>query len=257
MEGGGHDRQLIFASAAAALSAGGAFATTYDYTLLDVPDSVSTMPSGINDSGAVVGNYDLAGGGDLGFIYSGETYTTLDYPGSRDTEPEAIADSGAVIGAYGLSRGGFGFLYSGGSDGIYTEIRYPNSGTTIAWGINASGVIAGDYTHKGAPSGFVDSGESYTRIKVPNSKTFVRGIDTSGAVAGYYINVPGSDGTYVEGINANGEVTGYYYDATDDTDFGFIATPQSAAFNVRPSPVVNAPEPSTWAMLLVGFAGLV
>jgi hypothetical protein len=160
--------KLILASAAAALSAGEAFATTYDYTLLQAPNSVLTRPSAINDSGVVVGDYQAAGGGDLGFIYSDGTYTTLRYPGETGTTPEAIADSGAVVGGYG-QRPGFGFLYSGGSDGTYTQIRYGKSVRTIASSINASGVIAGDYTHKGLDSGFVDSGGSYTTINFPNS----------------------------------------------------------------------------------------
>jgi hypothetical protein len=79
--------KLILASAAAALSAGEAFATTYDYTLLQAPNSVLTTPSAINDSGVVVGDYQAAGGGDLGFIYSDGTYTTLRYPGETGTTP--------------------------------------------------------------------------------------------------------------------------------------------------------------------------
>ncbi len=68
------------------------------------------------------------------------------------------------------------------------------------------------------------------------------------------INVPGSTATYVERINASGEVTGYY--VKDSTDFGFIATPQSAPINMMPSAVAAAPEPSTWALMLSGFAAL-
>jgi hypothetical protein len=68
------------------------------------------------------------------------------------------------------------------------------------------------------------------------------------------INVPGSKETYVTGINAKGQVTGYYLKGSDD--LGFIATPQSAAVNLTPSGAAAAPEPSTWAMLLSGFAGL-
>jgi hypothetical protein len=68
------------------------------------------------------------------------------------------------------------------------------------------------------------------------------------------INVPGSLDTFATGINASGEVTGYYY--TNSATYGFIATPQSAALSLTPSAVANAPELSTWALLLAGFAGL-
>jgi hypothetical protein len=70
------------------------------------------------------------------------------------------------------------------------------------------------------------------------------------------INIPGSTEIYVEGINASGEVTGRYFDSSADTYYGFIATPQAAAVMMTPSAAAAAPEPSTWALMLTGLAGL-
>ena len=46
----------------------------------------------------------------------------------------------------------------------------------------------------------------------------------------------------VNGINDLGHIVGFYTNATTDTVDGFVGTP--------------VPEPSTWAMMLFGFAGL-
>ena len=119
------------------------------------------------------------------------------------------------------------------SGGTYTRLRFPGSTQTNATAINASGEVAGDY-EKGPDDesfGFVYSDGTYATI-----------------------NIPGATETYVTGINANGDVTGRYF--KDSAYFGFIATPQSAAVNMMPAAVVAAPEPSTWAMLLSGFAAL-
>ena len=83
---------------------------------------------------------------------------------------------------------------------------------------------------------------------------FATAYDSDGTYA--TINIADSMNTHVTRINANGAVTGYYFSTTNDTDLGFIATPKSAAVSIAPTAVVAAPETSTWAMLLAGFAGL-
>jgi hypothetical protein len=141
-----------------------------------------------------------------------------------------MSASGAVWGDYKKSTKGkdIAFVYSGGT---YATIDVPDSTSTYVTGINASGVIAGDYTSDGTEFGFVDSGGTYTTI-----------------------DVAGSTDTYVEGINTSGQVTGYYLSGSGT--FGFIATPQTGAIMMTPLAAVAAPEPSTWALMLTGFAGL-
>jgi hypothetical protein len=230
--------KLIFAGAAAALStASGAFATTYDYTLLKVPGTKFTQPLGINDSGAVTGEYE-SGTSFLGFVYSSGTYTKLHFPpgSSGDTVGEQINDSGVVVGDGGDSRA---FIYSGGA---YTEIHYPKSIITGASGINESGVVAGSYRNRSDFTiGYEDSDGTYTQIKYPKSEnTSVTGINEADEVAGYYwkgsiehvsgfiysggtytrIEFPKSSSTYVEAINTSGAVAGYYETGTG-MEYGF------------------------------------
>jgi hypothetical protein len=55
------------------------------------------------------------------------------------------------------------------------------------------------------------------------------------------IAIPGADYTYLYDINNAGQILGYYQDANGNAG-GFLLTP--------------VPEPSTWAMMLLGFAGV-
>jgi hypothetical protein len=49
------------------------------YTTLDMPGFFDTEPSGINDSGQIVGSY-YGGYGRHGFLFDQGSYTTLDVP---------------------------------------------------------------------------------------------------------------------------------------------------------------------------------
>jgi hypothetical protein len=62
--------------------------------------------------------------------------------------------------------------------------------------------------------------------------------------------------TKATGINDLGDIVGYghYYNGTIGGTFGFLLT--HTAVSAIPGPVATAPELSTWAMLVVGFAGL-
>jgi PEP-CTERM motif len=52
----------------------------------------------------------------------------------------------------------------------------------------------------------------------------------------------GSASTTINGVNNLGDIVGFYTPASGDAVVGFVGTP--------------VPEPSTWATMLVGFAGL-
>jgi probable HAF family extracellular repeat protein len=157
-----------------------------------------------------------------------------------------------------------GFLYVAGS---YSNITDPLGTSTYAAGINSSGDIVGWYTDaSGGNHGFFYNGSTFLTLDDPNAapgKTEAIGINDAGEVVGYYFDAKNvahgflwngsayltlddplaapSAGTYAFGINDSGEIVGYYLNSTGD--FGFLATPA-------------VPEPSTWAMMLVGFAGL-
>src|SRR5262249_13801138 len=104
------------------------------FTTLDDPNATTaTLPTSINDSGQIVGNYG-DGGGTHGFLYSGGTFTTLDDPSATtSTLPLSINDSGQVVRTYSDGKGAHGFIAN------------PPVAPTIA------GTIAGQPTSAEAP----------------------------------------------------------------------------------------------------------
>ena len=71
----------------------------------------------------------------------------------------------------------------------------------------------------------------------------------------------GSDWSNTEAVAINdlGDIVGYghYNNGTLNGTYGFLLTPSAgAAISAIPGPAAAAPEPSTWAMLVAGFAGL-
>ena len=70
---------------------------------------------------------------------------------------------------------------------------------------------------------------------------------------------PDWSNTEAVGINNLGDIAGYghYNNGTVSGTYGFLLTPSAtAAVSAIPGSAAAAPEPSTWAMLAVGFAGL-
>jgi probable HAF family extracellular repeat protein len=86
----------------------------YSFTTIDVPGALSTSPSGINDSGQIVGGFwdGLKG---HGFLYRGGSFTTIDVPvGVGDFNGDGHADVlwfNANTGAGAWHRAGDGSQY--------------------------------------------------------------------------------------------------------------------------------------------------
>ena len=111
-----------------------------DYPFVKVPDlGQATYPSGINDSGVVVGSYDddLSAPVVHGFIYHNGQWATLDAPNSLRTYLVGISNAGVIVAQtdYGAS-----FLYS---NGTFKLINVPNSVSTTVDGIAPGGLIVG------------------------------------------------------------------------------------------------------------------
>ena len=65
--------------------------TSYTFTAMDVPGSISTATTGMNNRGQIVGRFRDAAGGTRGFLINGATLTIIDVPGIRETtEADAI-----------------------------------------------------------------------------------------------------------------------------------------------------------------------
>jgi parallel beta-helix repeat protein len=207
-------------------------------TTLGVPGAISTFPTGINDAGAIVGDYLDASGQQRGFLLSGGTYTTLDAPGATATFADGINDAGAIVGRYtDASAANHGFLLSGGS---YTTLDVPGAIWTFAEGINAAGQIVGYYEAIAGYHGFLLSGGTYTTLDVPGAtNTEAYGINDAGEIVGEYtggaslygfllrggtyttLAVPGASSTEAFGINDAGQIVGRYDPAVGPSN-GFV-----------------------------------
>ena len=172
-------------------------AITYDYP---GAQQDSTIGLGVNDNGAIVGQYADANSVVHGFLLSGGTYTSLTVPGSGATYAWGINLSGVISGYYVDGGGGnHGFTYIGGS---FSTIDYPGtSGLTQVYGINNSGEIAGSYTDSGGNQhGFTSSGGSFTTIDYPGATTTIAtGVNNAGLIAGTYIDSGGDKGFLYNG----------------------------------------------------------
>jgi probable HAF family extracellular repeat protein len=83
------------------------------FTHMDFPGSQYTEVHDINDSGVMVGQYEMPATGYSGFWFLDGTYTTLNYPGALWTFAEAINSLNQVVGYYELEGGSVhGFLTS-------------------------------------------------------------------------------------------------------------------------------------------------
>jgi len=70
-------------------------AGSFTFTTIDFPDALTTLPSGINDRGEVVGVYSIGSGGFTeSFLLSGGTFSTQGFPGALTTQNSGINSSG-------------------------------------------------------------------------------------------------------------------------------------------------------------------
>src|SRR5271165_4949344 len=166
-----------------------------------------TYPSGINDLGAITGNYWDANGFSHGFLRSPDgKFTTFDVPsvGGYGTTPKAFNLEGAVVGIYTDSNYSF-HAFRRSPDGKFTTWIGPDACTgngsegcfgSGASNINAFGTIAG---------GFEDnSGNFVHHGLVRNAEGKLKAFDVPGAGTGSYqgTGCPGCD----VGLNQLGEI---------------------------------------------------
>jgi PEP-CTERM motif len=206
------------------------------FTTLDAPGFAFTQLLGINHNGNTAAGYwttDPAGAtgqiaGTVSPMFNGATFTNINHllPANTNSQATGVNDLGIVSGFYqegpNTSPVFTAFFDQFGS---ITSFKVPGSVSTQALGINDQGWIVGDYTvANGDMFGFLDKG------------------------GGVFITLDpfGSTAVTANGINDNGNVVGFYVNAAGAT-IGFESAPLGS------TPI---PEPSTWAMMLLGFAGL-
>jgi uncharacterized membrane protein len=202
-------------------------------------------PLSINDRGEVLWQVSNSFGGPgstHAALEERHVFTLIDVPGAvGDTAPGGLNNLGQIVGSYGVSASGgykHGFL---DTNGVFTTIDDPNAGPagfTNAFGVNDWGQIVGSYCDSaGACHGFLDTNGHFTTIDAPGSSEAF-------------------GGTLVTGINDEDQLLGGDFDAAGNFH-AFLATPHFSLFSSTAATSLDAvPEASTWAMLLIGFAGL-
>ncbi len=197
---------------------------------------------GVNDSNLAVGFYVNGAGvtkadvvdvsGSISSVFNTGPITLPASFNSTSTTATGINNVGTVSGFYTNSAGNtFGFLVTEGGD-VSLNDPNGNGADTMAWGLNNKDQVVGSYVDAaGNTHGFVYDSltNTWTTVDDPNAD----GTTSFGV-----------EGTIVNGINDKGQLVGFYANtlAAPDAVNGFLANP--------------VPEPSTWAMMIAGFAGL-
>jgi hypothetical protein len=214
--------------------------------------SGSTIPTAINDSGAVVGMYSTSSTAPPAFGFVRYPYggiVTFTVAGSNYVMPQSINASGEIAGEYlydGDSQIG-GFVRS--SDGEIKTLNYDEG--IVPSDINQSGTLAGWYATTGF-HGFVRSSQGQLTSFDPPGTIVTQNIsiNRSGEVIGSYsatssvpgspasnhgflragngsivsFDPPGSTGTTPTSINDLGIVTGWYLSPAGQAT-GFVGLP--------------------------------
>jgi uncharacterized membrane protein len=202
----------------------------YTFTQIDYPDhyyGIATIPTGINDSGQVVGDFQ-GPVGTIGFLFSGDTYSEL----AQFSYTYAISNGGQVLGRTPEGQPGTSQPYNNAPVNV---ISPPTpTGCCNVLGLNNNGDLVGSWIDPSAPgssSGYLKTATSFYTIRVPgsvqdgaysvNAADDVVGvyIDSNGSVHGYLrtgagnfvnIDVPMTHNTQAFGINDAGDIVGDY-----------------------------------------------
>ena len=240
-----------------------------NFTNQNFPGSTSSMVTGINAAGDTSGIYMDAAGNTHGYTDIGGTFKTVDNPLSAVfNQALGINNSDETVGYYAPTQAGQpGDIAYSQTGGTFTDINHllPTNFNSQAVGINSDSTpwIVGFYQPDAALAtsfGFVDEDGTIQTID-PFGSTFTQalGVNDLGEIVGFYTDAdgiqhgyidngglftsfdpPGSASTTINGLNDKGDIVGFYT-TPNDSVVGFVGTP--------------VPEPSTWAMMLLGFAG--
>jgi uncharacterized membrane protein len=244
-------------------------------TPFSVPGALATQAQAVSNSGEIVGSFVTVGDGrqfSHGFILKGSTFLSFDAPsGFTDIDVEGANNNGDIVGLYG--NGGteqpfHGFILSE-KTGAFTSLDHGGSGTTISdindlgEAVGFNGVVGftykdGVFTDLAVPGRFPfsinDAGEIVGVDFLRNGTGFI--LNPDGSIAAEGVVYPGSRSTLLEGINNHGQIVGMF--GLPPTDPNFDAHQHSFMLDLNAGgvPAAAVPEPSSWALMLLGFAGL-
>jgi PEP-CTERM motif len=246
------------------------------YVTLNAPGTTSTFLESINDFGQVVGTAFRSNGTGFNFIDTHGKFTVI----SDAISPllgNAINDKDEVLGTLGFPN--YGIL---DAHGVISPIDTSGAnGTALVEGFNNFDQFTGEVFDSTGTFGFIDTNGVFTRLDPPNASfAYGQGINDLGQVAGAYFDSAGNGYAYIDttghfttiqdpnasaamggtapyAINDLDQIVGDYTDAAGNFH-AFFATPNLGLFALATAtPLANpVPEPSTWAMMLMGLAGL-
>jgi uncharacterized membrane protein len=168
-------------------------------TTLDFPGSSDTAAWGINESGTVVGNWDLLdSGGNLiathGFAWDNGSFTQVDFPGSANTSVFGINARGDLVGEWDDGIVGHGFIRTNTNQFASFDVPVGGAQFTQLDDINANGQLLGVYIDAGgAEHGFLKAGAMFTSIDYPGAVTTTAwGINSAGKMVGNWYDSSGA-----------------------------------------------------------------
>jgi len=117
-----------------------AFSQSCTFRTVPVPTQGVSNATGINDGGAIVGNFFVNARSEGFLLYRGK-FTTFKFPGSDETTPHDINNHAQIVGDYlEANHAQHGFIvHSGG----FTAINVPGQPRTVAMGVNDLGDVVG------------------------------------------------------------------------------------------------------------------
>jgi probable HAF family extracellular repeat protein len=252
-----------------------------DGTFTPIGPSGAAQAYGINDAGEIVGLIE-SGGTYYGFSLVNGVYQKLNPPGAQWSGATAVNNEGQIVGYAYNGVDEYGFLYI---NGVYTILATNYQ----PFGINNSGVISGTVL---GIAGFIYTNGAYDIVNDAeqlygiNDNDLVVGINSQGEqnegngfVYNYVTNqaqltfsryVQPLDindlGQFVGLITTNDLTGGFRGFMYDNGTFTAINDPNATpaygtiAWGINDYGAVVGyyflPEPSTWAMMLTGFAAL-
>jgi len=165
-----------------------------DFIEVEVPDTLDTIPLGINNGEDLVGTVILSDGTQPAFVSLGGSVTTFAVPGATATFAYQLNTSNQIVGYY-LDSNGITHGYTRDSVGNLTfPIDAPRSTGTILFGNNDSNWGVGRYTDaSGATHGlFYITPDDILTFDYPRSTfTSLNGINKEGFICGYYLDAAG------------------------------------------------------------------
>jgi hypothetical protein len=212
----------------------------YEVRQFDVPNSISTILTGISSRGDLTGYFADQNGVEHGMLVIEGKIRRFDLPGATATYPRMINAGGAVIGTYDDASGSHQFLFKNGK----TQAVDPFPDATVDLNsINDAGDIVGTYypasglpaaggllIHRGVPQKVLPLGAPASAILAISRSGKLAGLlDSDGdyywdygftgtpgsfSVVDYAGPAPLALETAVNGISDNGNIAGTVYDLT-------------------------------------------